>query len=391
MGILQLVFFMSVFLIIYTYLLYPVLLVFINMILQAIRDIKYVNKNIERRINNTIDNPQVAIVIAAFNEEKHIAERVENLLTIDYPEDKYKIYIGSDASDDGTNEILHAIKNDRLVFFDFKERRGKVSVINEIIDSVSEEIIILSDANTMFDDQVVNKLVRHFVDENVGAVCGKLKLIDVNGDNADGMYWKIENVLKFYEGRIGALLGANGANYAIRKSFYTAIPTDTIVDDFTIVMNLAENNHTVVYEPEAISIEEVAPNVEDEFKRRIRIGLGNYQALARLKKSIMPRLTLRFFAYISHKVFRWFVPHFMVLAFVSSLLLIGNELFMLLFIAQLLFYIYAFMAFFWKERMPLYSLMKLPVFIASLNAAFAVSFFKLFFSTSSGVWNRTSR
>lgn len=391
MNVLEYIFWFSLFAIVYTYMLYPVLLIIIGLGVQLIRDVRYLINSNTRRVKNSKQFPIVAIVLSAFNEEKHIEQRLNNLLDLDYPKDSYKIYIGSDASDDNTNNIINSFTDSRIVFFPYQDRRGKVSVINDLIKDLDEDILVLSDANTMFDRRVIINLVRHFDEPEVGAVCGQLKLIDVDGNNADGVYWKIENVLKFYESRINGLLGANGANYAIRRSLYKVIPNDTIVDDFTIVMNIAEQGRKVIYDPEAISIEEIAPDVSDEFKRRVRIGIGNYQALSRLKKSIIPQLTMRYFTYISHKVMRWYVPHFMVLTFISSLLLIDNYVFKLFLIFQVLFYVYTVFAYFFPNILMRIKLLKFPVFVVTLNAAFAIAFFKYYFSKTSGAWNRTKR
>src|SRR5262249_33792649 len=157
----------------------------------------------------------------------------------------------------------------------FKERRGKASILNNIIAGVKEPLVVFTDANTEFAPDDLRKLVRHFTDPTVGAVCGELFIRRQDrSDNQDSLYWRLERMLKFYEGRLGGLLGANGANYAIRRELFVLLPPDTIVDDFTIVMNIATEGYKIVYDTEAMAYESEAPSIAAEFTRRIRIGMG---------------------------------------------------------------------------------------------------------------------
>ena len=188
-----------------------------------------------------------------------------------------------------------------------------------------EKVISLMelDANTEFNSDAVSQLLKHFGDDSkVDAVCGELDLYaEASGENLDSAYWQYERVLKFNESKISGLLGANGAIYAIRKNCFKAISPDTIVDDFTIVFQVAVDGGKVIYAPEAVAREEVAPSSADEYKRRVRIGAGNFQAFRRFSKVLSPSFGSRWFTYISHKVLRWHGPHLLLLAFISSLLL----------------------------------------------------------------------
>ena len=165
---------------------------------------------------------------------------MENLLTLDYPHEKLTFLIGSDGSSDKTAEILSQFNIDNLQVYIFDLNRGKMSVLNDLVDKAQDDFIIFSDANTHFQTDTVQQLTRHFNNKNIGGVCGELHLVDGDsGDNKDNVYWRYEQVLKFHESRLNALQGANGAIYAIRKSLFIPLPSNTIVDDFQIAMNVS--------------------------------------------------------------------------------------------------------------------------------------------------------
>ena len=394
MWIAETILWASIFIIVYTYALYPAVLMVISGGYQLKKDFLFLFHKIERRVgSNAADYPGVAVVIAAYNEEKVIEARVRNLLMQDYPADRYKIFIGSDGSTDKTAEILGRLTDERLEIFIFDENRGKVAVLNDLISRTGAyDLLVLSDANTHFEKDVISKLVRHFSDETVGVVCGELYLVESGSeDNKDSLYWKYERLLKFHEGRIGGLLGANGANYAIRRSLYAPLPEDTLIDDFTIVMRIAISGRKVKYDPEAIATEEVAPDVKGEYVRRVRIGAGNYQSFFRFSGFLWPKMTYLYFCYLSHKVFRWFVPHFMVLAFVSNLFLYLQERYELLFYCQLAFYLFYFLVYRIRDSVRVPGVVMFPLFILLMNIALASGFIKYLSGKSKGTWIKTAR
>jgi len=239
------VFWGSIAVILYSYFIYPLLLMAASALVQLWRDNSYIWRGENQRsVPYTADDslPAVTVVIAAYNEQSCIAQRVENILSQNYPADKLTLLVGSDGSKDRTADILADIKDPRLKAHLFTENRGKVSVLNELLSLVETEITVLTDANTAFKPDTIRRLVRHFSDPKVGAVCGELQLVDAEtGNNRDGVYWRYERLLKFHESRINALLGANGANYAIRQALYEPLPANTIVDDYKIAMNIARH------------------------------------------------------------------------------------------------------------------------------------------------------
>ena len=382
----EVIFWTSVFLIFFSYAIYPVLIKLAASIF---------GKSIPSYEPEKIEEwPEVAVVIAAYNEEKDIQARVENLLAQDYPADKINFFIGSDGSKDKTNEILSGFDEPRLKVQLFEVNRGKASVLNDLMEMITQPITIFSDANTHFETDAIKRLVVHFQEDSVGAVCGELNLFGsgFNDNNKDSIYWRYEQFLKDQEGKLNALLGANGAIYAIRSKLYKPIAANTIVDDFQIVMNVAKTDHRIIYDKSALAHEEIAPNLAEECKRRIRIGMGNYQAFTRLYWALNPLIGWRFFSYFSHKVLRWFTPHLMLLAFTSNLSLFGD----LFYNASLFLQVICYGLAFWGKHQsdqgkPLSSIQALLTFFVSMNFSLLQGFKRFIFNNVQGTWQRTSR
>jgi len=389
----ELLFWASVAVIIYSYFLYPLILFIFSGIKQAISDTKYLWRRRQRRTINIKDYPAVTVIIAAYNEESCIKARVENLLALDYPQDKITFLIGSDGSRDQTAEILSQFNADNLHVHIFTENRGKMSVLNDLVGKTQDELIIFSDANTHFQADTIQQLTRHFNNDKIGAVCGELHLVDGDtGDNKDNVYWRYEQVLKFHESRLNALQGANGAIYAIRKSLFIPLPANTIVDDFQIAMNVAKQGFRLVYDPEAMAIEEIAPNLAEEEGRRVRIGLGNYQAFFKMPWALNPLFGWRFVAYVSHKVCRWFVPHFMLIALIANMSLLDSGFYQLTLAGQFIFYFIAFYGIKQQSKgKKTTTLIALLAFFVAMNLALMRGFIKYFSSNVQGTWQRTTR
>lgn len=380
-----LIFWLSIALIGFSYIVYPVVLLMV---------VKLFGKNNKRTIEDSDHQwPEVTVVIAAFNEEKEIKARVENLLSQDYPADKLTILIGSDGSTDETNNILNAFEAENFQPHIFEKNRGKATVLNNLVELVNTPYIVFSDANTHFEPNAIKQLVRHFDDAKVGAVCGELNLYNNDSnDNKDNTYWRYEQFLKENEGKLDALLGANGAIYAIKTELYTPIPENTIVDDFLIVMNVAKRKYKIIYDKEALAHEEIAPSISEETKRRVRIGTGNYQAFTKLLWALNPFIGWRFYTYFSHKVLRWFTPHLMLITFICNILLLGTPLYNGLFSIQLIAY---YLAYWGKKESDKGNKIPIPVaflaFFVSMNAALLKGFYKFAFKNVQGTWQRTSR
>ena len=379
--------------VVYSYAVYPFVLAAVAAVAQTLRDAAYVLRKRERRTRGDAELPKVAIVIAAFNEERHIAQRIDNLLALDYPPELVRAYIGSDGSRDKTGEILQACTDTRIQALVFEQNRGKANVLNDLVGRVEEPIVVFSDANTFFDKGALRRLVAHFSDPRVGAVSGELRLIGSGGDNQDSLYWRIEQFLKFFEARINGLLGANGAIYAIRRSLWRPLRPDTICDDFCVAMNVAAARHRLVYEPAAWAEEESPLEIKDEYQRRVRIGIGNLQALVRHPEYLWGTSAGTAFAYVSHKVLRWIAPHLLILGLLASLALaLQSQAWLIAALVQITTYVGAALLYALSKRgMRLPSILRIAAFLFALNWAFLVASKRYALGQFSGSWRRTSR
>ena len=337
--------------------------------------------------------PTMSLLIAAYNEESVIRDRLENALRTDYPADRFQIVVASDGSGDATAEIVSRFADRGVRLLDYKARRGKSSVLNAAVQELDTELVLLSDANTHFDPDAPRKLARWFADPSIGTVCGRLMLTDpATGANADGMYWKYETFLKKCESRLGALLGSNGAIYAIRRSDYIPIPGSTIVDDFVIpLLAKLKTDRGIVYDSEAVAREETAESVAAEFKRRSRIGAGGFQAIVLLWRLLNPGHGWVAFTFLSHKILRWLCPFFLVGMLVTSALLWRVPLYRRLLAAQLAFYLLWPLAAVLPRLPGPLRILRLAAMFTSMNVALLAGFWRWARGIRSGTWDRTAR
>ncbi len=380
--VVEIIFWLALVSLVYSYLLYPGLLAVVSPLL---------GKSARPTPPETLDLPEVAVIFAAHNEETHIGRRIENLLSQAYPTDKLRIYVGSDGSTDGTVEIARRFASERVRVFAFDERRGKASVLNDLVREVEEPITVFTDANVLFEPDAVAELVGKFSGTNVGVVCGELLLQERKGINPDTFYWRLERLLKRVEGRIGGLLGANGAIYAARTSVVSPLPADTVIDDFVIAMRVATLGKDLVYHEHAQAREEAPDRIGVEFRRRVRIGTGNYQAFFRYPEFLYRTTPVRVLTYVSHKVLRWFAPHLLATILISSMILSPRPAYALAFWAQVVFYVFASVLLLLERLFRLPPLFLIPAFLVSLNAAFAVAFWSYLTTETQGYWSRTDR
>jgi len=375
---------------VYAYIGYPILLFILAAIVQTGRDACYIFRRSNRR-QRSFKRPFVSIILAAHNEENVIRRTIDNLLKLDYPPDRYEIIIGSDGSSDRTVAFAHEVASDRIRVLDFHERRGKLPVITDCARRARGDILVLSDANTLLQPDAVTLLLRHFDRAHVGVVCGELRLATPHGAQPhEGLYWRYEVILKMLESRLDSTLGANGALYAIRKSLFPALPPHLITDDFIIPMKARSKGFRVVYDPEAVAIEEAPSGVADEFRRRTRIGAGNWQSLRHCANLLLPWKGFVSFAFWSHKILRWVTP-FLPTAFVANCILLPARFWLVTFILQLLFYAAA-------AGGGLLRLLRLPsgpfhapFYFLIINLAIAIGLVRGVFGLQGAAWQRTAR
>lgn len=370
--------------VVYTYLGYPLAIWCLS---------RWFGRPVRPPVIDEFELPAVSLLIAAYNEEAEIEKRIESALQMDYPKDKLEIVVASDGSTDATAALVRRFADRNVRLLDYPQRRGKAAVINAAFAEVKGAIIMLSDANTHTESSAVRKIVRWFRDPRVGVVCGKLRLMDArNGRNVDGLYWKYETFLKQCEGHLGALLGANGAIYTIRRDLFTPIPNDTIVDDFVIPLQAKlRSDCRLIYDSEAVASEETAPDVTAEFHRRSRIGAGGFQSIAMLWKLLNPLRGWIAFSFFSHKILRWFCPFFLLGMLFSNLVLLDHPLYRLCLVGQFAFYMLACGSAFLPCRTGTLKLLRLTTMFTSMNLALLVGFWRWLSGSQKGVWKRTAR
>jgi cellulose synthase/poly-beta-1,6-N-acetylglucosamine synthase-like glycosyltransferase len=371
-------------LVVYTYIVYPVLLVTLGVLRRA--------PAAPRELNDAA-LPSVSVLVVAHNEESVIRERIDNLLALEYPKDKLELVITSNSSCDRTADIVNEYSGRGIQLIAFTERTGKSAVLDAVIPRLKGSIAVLSDANTMMEPPAVRRLVRWFQNPKVGVVCGKLVLTDpLTGTNVDSLYWRFETLLKRSEGRLGALLGANGGIYAIRRSVFQGLSHDTIVDDFVIpLLARVRTGCAIIYDVSAIAYEETPPEIAVEFRRRARIGAGGFQSLAVLWPLLDPRNGWIALTFFSHKVLRWLCPFFLIGLVAANLVLVNKGFYGVSLLVGLVLAAVALLGQYVSFGSSAGRALRLTTMFATMNAALLVGFFRWASGRQRAAWDRTAR
>ena len=380
----QMIFWILVFLIVYSYFLYPF---FLKVILFFKKAVRVIDENF---------TPRVTMIVSAYNEEYIMEKKIINFLNINYPKNKIELIIGNDGSSDNTEKILDNFCNNTLIrCFNFKERHGKSWVLNKLIPEGSGKIIVFSDANTLYSKTSIRKIVKHFRDKKTGGVCGRLilsnpeNMLNIHGEVK---YWNYENRIKSLEGAIKSVTGANGSIYAIRKELFSAIPENKFFnDDFIIPANIIKKGLDIVFEPEAEAWEFTSPTLKDEFFRRIRIGAGNYNAIPEILELLNPLKGFIAFSLWSHKIIRWFVPFMLLLILLINLLVLLMPFDRVIFILQIMFYLAGLIGIISHSRKKLNNIFMYPAYFLIINSALFAGFIKAVTGKQARTWSRVER
>ncbi len=316
MSVVEFVFWLSFFVIIYTYIGYPLLL-------SAWRSLA------RKRVRKGEILPSVSVIVAVYNEEGIIERKLKNLFDLDYPASLLEIIVSSDGSTDQTEAKVGRWQEQHsngpsLLLQTAPAHVGKAAALNRAVAHARGEILVFADARQWLDRQAVAALVANFADDRIGAVSGELILMDrPGGDGAAGMglYWRYEKWLRKMESDVDSMLGATGAIYAVRKGLYDPIPAETILDDVLIPMQAVFKGYRTVFEPKALAYDFVTRRTENEFTRKVRTLSGNYQLLWQIGALWSWRRNRIFFQYFSHKVARLVVPFMLMLLLFSNLFL----------------------------------------------------------------------
>ena len=384
---LKLIFWIGLFLVLYTYWVFP-------LILKGLAG----KRSIPARSYEPAELPVVSVLIAAYNEEKVIDSKIATVLKSTYPVEKLEILVGSDASTDRTNEILQERRQTcpAMNLFLYETRTGKPGIINRLAAEARGEILVITDANVMLQDNTLFELTRYFKEEGIGLVDSRLIGTGVRegGISRQEQYYISREVrVKHNESVLwGSMMGPSGGCYAVRKSVYTPVPDHFLVDDFFINMSALAKGHSCISNLQATVLEDVSNSSREEFRRKKRISAGNYQNLFRFLFLLFRGRKGVGFCFLSHKVIRWMVPFLAIGTLTASLLLgVTSLAYFLAFLLQLLILLSPVLDHILRKI----RIQSIPLHFIShfvlMNLALLAGFFRFAGGIKSNVWQPTKR
>lgn len=370
----ELVFWFLVFLIVYPYAIYPA-------IVHAFGWIR------PKSIHRLSIYPMVTVLIPAYNEADCIAKTIQNKLDQDYPRDKLEIIVVSDGSTDGTDDIVRGFARLGVVLLRREGREGKAAALNEAVQHANGEILVFSDANSLFDKCAIRFMVENFADPEVGYVTGTLRYSGDGASLGGGAYMRYENRLRSAETRIGSIIGVNGGVDAIRRDLYTDIPRE-LITDFVLPLHVIASGLRVIYDPLVISQETANSEITSEFRMRVRVALRALQGLVYMRHLLDPRrYPLASFCVISHKVLRYLTFMFLPIALLANIRLAYVEsTYQILLIAHISIYALALLGL--RANLPqwMHRLTVIPSYFLLSNTAFMVAAIKFMRRETMATW-----
>ncbi len=394
MNAIEVIFWIAIFIVFYSYLGYGILLFLII----RIRRVLGIG---QRPAHDPSYEPEVSLFVAAYNEKEYVDEKVRNHLSLNYPPGKVQHIWVTDGSDDGTPDALR--KYPQMEVYHEVARGGKIGAINRGMQFVKAPIVIFSDANTNLSADTIRIITRLFSDPNVGCVAGEKRILTSEKEQAagagEGIYWKYESTLKKWDAELYSVVGAAGELFAIRRELFEEVEQDTLLDDFIISLRIASKGKTIQYSPDAYAIETASANVKEELKRKVRIAAGGIQSIIRLKHLLNPfKYGTLSFQYISHRVLRWtLAPLSLAIIFLLNIVLAFHEgiatfgVYNLLFIGQLLFYFMAMIGNYLENRRIRFKPFFIPYYFFVMNYAVFLGVLRYFKGRQSVNWERAKR
>jgi cellulose synthase/poly-beta-1,6-N-acetylglucosamine synthase-like glycosyltransferase len=385
--IIKIIFWISALLIMHTYIVYPLLLLFLD-------------RTFKKRSNFKNENytPGISVLMAVYNEEAVIRKKIESLFSSEYPIGKMEVLVGSDSSNDSSGKILTELETlyPELKVIHFTERIGKPAVINRLSSVAKGDILILTDANVFPEKNTIRKLVSNFFDKSIGLADSRLINTGIKRDGIslpEVAYISIEMKLKNIEGRLwGTMMGPFGGFYAVRKESYEPLSKNILADDFRICMNVIGKGEKAISDTEAFVHEDVSNSLREEFSRKVRISAGNFQNLKHFAFLLLKPFTIWSFCFVSHKMLRWLTPFLWLIAFTTNILLIKSSFFFsLLIILQVIFLLLPVFDFLLKKLNVHLVPVRFFTHLIFMNLALLVGFIKYFRGIRSGAWTPTKR
>ncbi len=337
----------------------------------------------------------VTLIIAAYNEEKVIRNKIENSLNLDYPKDKLEIIVVSDCSSDNTDAIVGEYTNRGVRLLRLEERGGKVKGHREAVKAARGDILVFSDATGIYEKDAIRMLVRNFADSRVGCVGGMLQYSNPNSTmlgSGEGLYWKYEVMLRKKESSLGKLPAVSGSIYAVRKHLYGEFP-EYLADDLVIPLLTQQSMMFSIYEPKAICVEEVVATEQEEFAKRARIANQNINGIIYMRALLNPlRYRLTSFILISHKILRQLVPIALILLYGSNAILaFSHSFYRVSFIGQNFFYVMAALGAVIYRRKYKCKLFNIPFYFCTTNIGISMGIIRYFLKRNAAVWQPVRR
>jgi poly-beta-1,6-N-acetyl-D-glucosamine synthase len=362
----------------------------------------YIFSKLKKR-TNVLDSapdeqlPLVTLLVAAYNEADIIRDKIKNTLELDYPKNKLEIFFVTDGSTDRTPEIVKEYPAIQL-FHSF-ERKGKIHAVNRVMKSVKTPIVIFCDANTDLNREAIKYIVRHYQDPTIGGVAGEKRILSKDKDNAsgsgEGLYWKYESFLKKKDAEVYSIVGAAGELFSVRTELFEEPAENMIIEDFYLSMRITAKGYRFAYEPNAFAMETASASVKEEWKRKVRISAGGFQAMAKLSYLLNPfRYGMLSFQYISHRVLRWtLAPLFLPIIFFTNVWLAfsGIPFYQLTMILQVLFYGLAFSGYLLRDKKIGIKGFFVPYYFAVMNLSVYFGLNRYLRGKQSVVWEKAKR
>ncbi len=366
-GLAQFVFWSCAAILFYVYVGYPLLLALIGAF-------------VHREKPELGYEPTLSVLIAAYNEEANIGRKIEQTLALEYPAGKIEILVLSDGSSDRTDEIVRNYPDPRVRLVRIAERHGKTHAQNEGVRAARGEVLIFSDATTVYHPKALLYLASNYQDPKVGAASGRYQYFDAEGKSPTGLgtvaFWNYENLIKMMQSRIKTISGCCGCIYSVRRKAYTDLPDD-IISDLVQPLWVIQKGYRVAFEDRALAYEETTKGTKEEFRMRVRVVTRGMNGILSVSDLLLPwKYGWVSIQLLSHKVLRWLVSVFLILLFLSSALLYQHPLFRALLLLQAVFYLAAMLSLVFPLHQR-WKLLGIPLYFCTLNAAALCSMVEL--------------
>jgi cellulose synthase/poly-beta-1,6-N-acetylglucosamine synthase-like glycosyltransferase len=376
------------FLIIYTYVGYPILLFCLT---------KLKLRFAPSKEQTSKELPTLALIIPAYNERKYLDEKIENCFNLIYPKYLLEVIFVTDGSDDGSD--LYLKQNDKITTYHVDERGGKIAAMNRVVPQVKADILVFSDANAILNEEALIKITDCFNDAKVGCVAGekRIKIGDKSkaATAGEGFYWKYESALKNWSSQFNSAIGAAGELFAIRTELFEAPTTDTILDDFLISLAVVPHGFKIAYTKEAYALEYGSMSIQEEMKRKVRICTGGIQSIVRTRSLLNPfKYPVFAFQYLSHRCLRWTITPLALFSLIPINIYLAYSLqssYMFLGLLHGIFYFLGALGFLFKTRKLQNKFLFIPFYFLMMNFSALLGMKRYILKEQSVMWEKSQR